>query len=90
METHDELLVQDEAKLRLLFFGRGTTLVMIDPKNNHYKFWNIQKVDDAHYKTSYGRIGKRMQTSEQIAYGQIDYAMNVKIRDKKKKGYIEL
>ena len=90
MEKHDKLLADNEAKIRL-YFTEGRTFVMIDPVDNHYKVWNIQR-NVTNVTTTYGRIDAKWQkkTKEFPSNYHADHFMDIKIREKLNKGYKEL
>lgn len=80
MVKPEKLEIWDEAKLKLLFPGR----VFVNTNEEHYKFWSAISIDRYHYRVSYGRIGKTIQTEE------ITGNIEKKIKEKINKGYREI
>jgi predicted DNA-binding WGR domain protein len=65
-------------------------LELIDPRENHFKFYEIVRWDDHTIEVTYGRIGTDGQTQIKrfaTARGAVDYLYE-KLDEKQRKGYV--
>jgi predicted DNA-binding WGR domain protein len=82
------LLSKDKIKL-LLKFGPGR--LFVNTADEHYKFYHVQ-VADKKCTVHFGRIGKatRIDSKEFYSNSGAEYYAQDKIKEKLKKGYVEI
>lgn len=81
-----ELEIHDEASLRLFFTGRG--ILLVNTRDNHYKYWHIEQNGNK-INATWGRIGTKQRSQTKTFNSEFgsEWYIREKVYEKTKKGY---